>query len=188
MEKTSRKIVQYIEENIELDNSQKEVIIFGLQATLEIGLNIIISVLVLCKMHMLKEGFFFFAVFIPLRKYSGGYHANTYVKCFIISIVGLIAIMKASNMLKISNMLMLILIMLLSYMLWKIGPVCVTERPVSKQEYCLFKEKLSETISIILFLSLFLVIIEKKTLLNILFLSICLDIVTVIGGKIKYCK
>lgn len=52
MEKISRKIVQCIDENITLDNSQKEIINFGLQATLEISLNLLISILVLFELHM----------------------------------------------------------------------------------------------------------------------------------------
>lgn len=102
MEKISRKIVQCIDENITLDNSQKEIINFGLQATLEISLNLLISILVLFELHMIKEGVVFFLVFIPLRKYSGGYHADTYIKCFIISILTLITIMKGSNVLELS--------------------------------------------------------------------------------------
>ena len=64
MEKISRKIVQCIDENITLDNSQKEIINFGLQATLEISLNLLISILVLFELHMIKEGVVFFLVFI----------------------------------------------------------------------------------------------------------------------------
>ena len=186
MEKISRKIVQCIDENITLDNSQKEIINFGLQATLEISLNLLISILVLFELHMIKEGVVFFLVFIPLRKYSGGYHADTYIKCFIISILTLITIMKVSNVLKLSYIIVFALIIITSCILWKIGPACVAGRPVSNREYLLLKGKLSTTLICIIFLAVFFILIKEKVFLNVIFLSICLDAVTVVIGKIKY--
>ena len=145
MENLSQRIVQHIDQNFELDNTQREVIAFGIQSALEIGLNLVVSILVLYKLHMLKEGLFFFLIFIPLRKYSGGYHADTYIKCFIFSIVTLIIVMKGSLLLRLSNMSSMIVVVLLSCAMWKIGPASVAERPVSEREYRKFRNKFKKT-------------------------------------------
>ena len=186
MEKLSQKIVCLIEQNIKIDNPQREIIAFGIQSALEIGVNLIASLLILWKLHMLKEGLFFFIIFIPLRKYSGGYHANTYINCFLISVIMLIIVMKVSLIICFSEMQLFLLIASLSVIMWKIGPVCVAERPVSEREYKLFRDKLKKTICFIIVLTICLGIIGKKQLLNILFLSMSCVLSTLVIGKIKY--
>lgn len=186
MEVLNRKIVQYIDRNCTLEKSQKEIIIFGIQSALEIGLNLLMSVIVICKMDMIKEGIFFFLVFIPLRMYSGGYHADTYIKCFFFSIVTLIVVIRGSVLISIPNLQVVYLIIILCILMWRFGPVSVAERPVSKREYKLFYKRFKRILCAIILLAIGLERFEEGRLLNILFLCIVLVFSTLIWGKAKY--
>ena len=66
MERIADLIMQYVEKNEELDNSQKEIVRFGIQSAFEIGTNLICSIFILYAMGMIREGFLFFSVFIPI--------------------------------------------------------------------------------------------------------------------------
>ena len=186
MEKLSQRIVNFIAANTVLEETQKEIIAFGIQSVLEIGLNVIVSMLILWKLHMLKEGIFFFLIFIPLRKYSGGYHADTYLSCFLFSIATLVLVVVGSQFIKLPEIILLIFVAVLSCVMWRIGPACVEGRPVSEREYHVFRNKLKKTTGIIIILAIVLVLLEQKLLLNVMFLCMSLVCITLIMGKIKY--
>ena len=135
MEYLSKSIVKYVDQVYVLNDDQKEIMEFGIQSMMEIGINLLISVLILYKMKMLMEGFVFFCVFIPIRTLSGGYHSDTYLHCLFFSIATLIIIMNVSKYITISQNIVLVMIFLFAICIGKIGPIVNAERPISKNEY-----------------------------------------------------
>ena len=68
-----------------LEKSEQEIIQFGIEAALEVGANVFISILILYKMDMMLEGLIFFSTFIPIRTLAGGLSfQNSYllIACF----------------------------------------------------------------------------------------------------------
>ena len=64
MEVLSEKIVQYADRAGLLEDTQRSVLKFGIESSLEIGTNILVSLLLLYKLNMIPEGIFFFCIFI----------------------------------------------------------------------------------------------------------------------------
>lgn len=60
---------------------------YGFEITISSILNIILIILVGALSHNLKESFFFLICFVPLRLATGGYHANSYLKCNILFVI-----------------------------------------------------------------------------------------------------
>ena len=56
MERAVDKIMQYIDEAYTLEESDKEVLRFGIQAAMELTLNLLISIFILYRLHMMWEG------------------------------------------------------------------------------------------------------------------------------------
>lgn len=54
---------------------------YGLEITISSTLNIILILLVGIISHNFTESIAFLICFVPLRQYTGGYHANSYLKC-----------------------------------------------------------------------------------------------------------
>lgn len=182
----SERIIQYIENMYVIEEKQKEILKFGIQSSLEIGLNIIVSMIALCLLHMFWKGIFFFLVFIPLRTYSGGYHADTYLRCLFFSTGTLVLVMLISKYTELAYGTMLLFLIILSIVIWRIAPVINTERPVSMREYQKFVRKLKIVLVLELILAALLVFFQKRELLNVLWLSWTLVCITLWMGKRKY--
>lgn len=186
MERVVDLIMQYVEENGQLDCSQKEILKFGIQSALEIITNIFCSILILYKIGMLREGLLFFCIFIPTRTFSGGYHSDTYIRCLLFSIITLIGVMVASKSIEVSEKVVLPVIFFLEIVIGKIAPVINAERPVSYREYKMFCKRLKIVMIVIAMLSVCLVCLKSWQLVNVILFSLVLILITLIVGKIKY--
>lgn len=186
MEYLSKTIVKYVDQVYMLNNDQKEIMEFGIQSTLEIGLNVFISIFILYKMEMLIEGLVFFSVFIPIRTLSGGYHSDTYLRCLFFSIATLIIVMNVSKYITINSNVVLVMIILFAICIGKIGPIINAERPISKNEYKRFSNGLKKALFIVTIASFFIVILQLERIANIILLCLGLILCTLIVGKIKY--
>lgn len=179
-------IMFYINKEYSLEQSEQEVIQFGIEAALEVGANLVISILILYKMGMMMEGLIFFCTFIPIRTLAGGYHSDSYLCCVLFSAVTLIAVMTLSRYISINKELMVILILFLELVIGMIGPIINSERPVSQKEYIKFSKKLFKIFVIDAVLCVWIGVIGYDELLNTVFLSLCLIVITLVIGKIKY--
>lgn len=186
MEQIASRIVCHIEEVYVLEKGEKEILQFGIQAFCEIVINIIASFIILWQMKMIQEGIFFFMMFIPVRIYSGGYHSDTYFRCFILSCLTLIGIMRACVCIIISNAVFVALIAILSLLVWTVGPVITENRSVSDKEYRKFSRNLKSALIIEVIIAVGLYWIQATRYLAIMFLSLLLIFITLIVGRIKY--
>lgn len=186
MKQTIDEITQYVAKVYQLSKSQAECLSFGIQVTVEIGINIILSVIILGMVDMLWEGVFFFCIFIPVRTYSGGYHSNTYLKCLFLSILTMSGVMFACKVMNFPCLVLVGIIIVENLLIAALAPAISAERPVTKQEYQKFSKKLKIILTGVLFLSICLAVIGLKKMLNIVCLSLLLILTTLIMGKIKY--
>lgn len=97
MEKLAIKIADLLLKKKYIENSMYNIYQYGMQIALEIGLSFLASVVICCVWGKVMEGIVFFAVFIPLRSYLGGYHMKSYVACYICSCVTLIIVLGLSS-------------------------------------------------------------------------------------------
>lgn len=186
MEHAVDKIMQRIDEAYTLSETDKEVLRFGIQAGMELILNLLISIFILYKLHMMWEGLLFFGIFIPIRTLAGGYHSDTYLRCLLFSVLTLTGILVVSNYIELPISLLLAVILLLEGVIGWISPVVNADRPVSKREYCMFKRRLRIVLLIDGILSICLWRMQCEKAMNITALSLMLILVTLILGRIKY--
>lgn len=182
----SEKIVQYVDEAYSLSENERELLKFGIESSLEIGINILASIVLLYIINMIPEGLFFFCVFIPIRMYSGGYHADTYIRCFMLSMVSLLGVMILGSKIYIAWETALITITVQIVIIWRIAPVINAERPVSRREYQCFSDKLKKVLVLVEMIAVILVILKRQRFMNTLVLSLLLIIITLVIGRIKY--
>lgn len=86
MNRISKCIAESLEEQGIIKNSDLYICQYGLEAFIssfvEVGSILIISVLI----GNFIEALLLFIAFIPLRLYAGGFHANTRLRCYLVSI------------------------------------------------------------------------------------------------------
>lgn len=179
-------IMKSIEKEYSWDSSKKEIIRFGIQSGLEILVNVLTSILIFYVMDMFWEGIFFFLVFIPVRIFSGGYHAETFFRCWLLSSAILLLVLDISKRTTLSGIVSFILICVLCVLIWMIGAVINDNRPVSQNEYVKFLKKLHITMGIQIVLAIILIELQKTILINILICSLAVNLLSLIIGKVKY--
>lgn len=100
------KIVAYQIKNRTMHESEKEIYIYAYTVLIEECINIAIAFLVGVIFKELKLVICFLCAYIPLRRFSGGYHAEHWKTCSIVSTVLIIfvcAIFKTDVQISIRN-------------------------------------------------------------------------------------
>ena len=77
--KLAKKLAEYS------DADKEDIYIYGLELIISTFFGLISIMILSCLLSRLTSGLVFISVFVPLRLFTGGYHAATYSKCFIIS-------------------------------------------------------------------------------------------------------
>lgn len=186
MEKVIDEILEHVEHLYGLSESQKEIAKYGIQGVFEIGSNLIISVLILWQMHMVLEGIVFFLVFIPVRMFSGGYHMESYIGCFIFSIITLIGVLKGAEMISLNRAVLYAAIILMAVVILRLAPVIHPNRPVSQRERQRIRKRLKLSLLIILFVAGVFLILQKNQWCSIIFLDFLLLTIMLFAGRVKY--
>ena len=188
MESVVNEIVSAIDEEYDLEEEQKEILQFGLQGFFELSLNIVISILILCRMGMLKEGFVFFLAFIPLRTVSGGYHAESYFRCLIYSVLTLIVVLIAARKSIFPAAVAVIIACVVAVIIGWMGPIANPKRPISAREYRKFRKRLWFILICEIGVMAVLAILQTEQYIEIILYSLVLQMITLILGKTKYSK
>lgn len=67
--------------------NDKEIYRYGFQQGLVLLLNLLSALAIAIVMGMVKETIVFLGAFIPLRSFAGGFHLNSQISCYIMSMI-----------------------------------------------------------------------------------------------------
>lgn len=83
IEKISSKILKYLLQSEVISNTEedKDYYQYGIEITISSVLNIILILGIGMIFRSFIESLIFLALFIPIRQFTGGFHANSYFKC-----------------------------------------------------------------------------------------------------------
>lgn len=132
----------------------------------------------------------FFISIAFLRRYAGGYHANTENRCLIISSVYFLAgtvTIKIINLYvdRINFNIILIISVICSLIILLLCPCDSPSKPVEKEKVKSIRIKCTAVIILILAAILFLLIINKTQFVSPFFSAVVIETVLMISGKIK---
>ncbi len=119
-----------------------EVYQFGIECIIMKACHLISYFLIAVFFHMVLEVFVFLIAFIPLRVYSGGYHAKTPLKCYLISCCTILSVM---CLIRFTPLYIIqyssIIAMVVSVILLMIAPVETSTKPLDETEKRYYKKK-----------------------------------------------
>lgn len=83
VEKISNAVVKYMLKHGAISEAEenKEYYQYGVEITISSVINIVIILCIGLIFRSFTESLLFLLLFVPIRQYTGGYHANTYFKC-----------------------------------------------------------------------------------------------------------
>lgn len=91
----SQRLTNYLASRLEMDDSEKEVVEYGIYMFISETTKLSLTFLILFSLGQLKNGLLIVVVFGLLRSILGGVHAKTHVGCFISYLVSLTIILSA---------------------------------------------------------------------------------------------
>lgn len=80
-----KKFGEYLFNKELVNTEQKEIIIYGLQVLWLLIINWCTAIILGLRFHALKETILFLCLILPLRRYSGGFHAGNPYVCYVYS-------------------------------------------------------------------------------------------------------
>lgn len=173
-----------------LKEIDEDIYSYGMFMFLSFSFFLLLTVIIGFFLNCLIESLVFYFSFQLLRKYCGGYHADTSVKCEIITtIVCLLSVLsiKAVNLWKMVNPFFIIAIFF-SVIIFILTPVDTYENPLSNQE----KKSFGKIGRIILLVMLSIISVTFVFKISLIVIPCCVSIilegVLLIVGKIKNSK
>ena len=184
-EKTSEKITNAIAQNGTIKAEDKELYKYGIQQGMMILLNLCTTLIIGAVFKMVWQSILFTAAYIPIRSYAGGYHSKTPQRCYIFSILMIIAVLWGMKYFNNTYFICIALLVFASIIILLLSPVEDKNKPLDKLEKRIYKKRTLIILGIeVLIILLFLVI-------DILSISFCMVIalfslsIMLVLGRIK---
>lgn len=158
LEKTSKLLTYQLYIKGEVEEAKIPVIEYGFEILIS-SLIILLSIMVYAGVvFKLSDGITFLLFFMPIRLFCGGYHAPTYNKCYIFTMLLFIAVIIISYMIPITRGCILIFCLTVCIVyIFRNAPCINVHHPLSKRRYKINKIRarivifLEASLSIILF-------------------------------------
>lgn len=155
IEKINSRIINFFVHKNFIKGEERDLYEYALTALTSSILHMVtITILGVC-FNMLIESIVFYGSFISIRKFAGGYHAKTPIRCYLFSIISSIIVLcliKLFNSVSIIFTYVLIMLELLFVVLiLLISPLDTENNPLTEQEKKIYR-MLTSIISILIFI------------------------------------
>ena len=190
METFCTKIIVFFVSNNIIKNENKEIYKYALNIILSSLIHIATVIILGLYFNLLIESLFFFFSFIVIRKFAGGYHANTQLKCYLASIISTLLILILMKLLllfdsNIMKFLIEVLGLVCTIIIGVLSPLDTEAKPLCDKEKRLYKKVSILNSSALLILSAILMMFESYNLSYSITLAIYLCTFVVVLGKLE---
>ena len=139
--KTADTITKKLQENNSISSEQYEICRFGFQQGLTILLNAVTVIVIGAVMKELWQAILFMALYAPLRSNAGGYHARTATRCYVYSILLMIAVLLAMKYMAAPRFICVIIIIISCVVILYLAPVEDINKPLDNIEKIVFRKR-----------------------------------------------
>lgn len=190
--KFAEKVTTELVKSQKIKLEDQELYQYGIEQGILILLNVFTALAIGLIFHYLLYVVIFSVAFIPLRSYAGGFHAKTFSRCYILSVLTLVSFYILIKNISFSITTMIIISIIFSIIILLLSPVETENKPLDKLEVKIYKKRtyLIWMIEILIYMTSFLLNL-KFIWLSIAFawfaLSVMLSVGTIINkSKSKY--
>jgi accessory gene regulator B len=150
------RIGNFIESNTVVDESEKEIISFGLNMMITTTTALVVAIVISACLSMLIEGILLLVSIIILRQYAGGYHAKSQNVCAVISCVIYGICLLFIKHCKMNSIIQFVLCVLAILIVFFLAPVdnANNELTVSEKKFLRNKVRISLSLEVIVFVML----------------------------------
>lgn len=152
-----------------INEEDKSIYAYGAEIAIAYLANLVAMIIIGAMMNMLIECIVFLIIFVPLKSYTGGYHASNYKICFVIScftVAGVLLITKHVAV-NTDEFVLFLIMAIVGILIYILGPIEDKNKPLAKNEYIHYKAKIK---SILIIEFVLAVIMNSVGLHKILFI------------------
>jgi len=164
---------------------------FGVQLYMLKIIHILAMLMIAILLKSLTTGAVFILVYTALRKYAGGYHANSNKLCLLMSMTVIVTALILSSILSfIPQHFLHITLFLLSLLIIILAPVDNKNKPLDSEEVSQYKKELIKTVIVVDVFYLVLRFLYLKQICLIIIVAYVIEVNMLILGIVynKYSK
>ena len=185
--KLSSQITKYLLKKNVISDEEKELYEYGLFMIISYVVFFLISILFGIVLDISFSSILFYISFCLVRNFAGGIHANSEIKCNIITTV---SILISEILIKIFIdyslvSLAFVMLMISSICLCVIKPIATSQKEISQQEKLNYHKKVIVLVVLILIISLISIVFRCYSITISLSLSLSLANVLLVMGKVQ---
>ena len=179
-------VVEKLTDSTTISDTEKELYLYGFFILISQILYFIITIIMGILLDIVSLSIVFYISFQFIRRYAGGIHASSELKCEIISTTSIFISLLCvkSNVMFNIQIPTLILTFFASIVIFILCPLDTPEKPLTKEELRYFR-KISLIVLAIMLSIIIISIVIKLTIAYPICFSIILESVFLVAGKIK---
>lgn len=179
-------VVEKLTDSTTISDTEKELYLYGFFILISQILYFIITIIMGILLDIVSLSIVFYISFQFIRRYAGGIHASSELKCEIISTTSIFISLLCvkSNVMFDIQIPTLILTLFASIVIFILCPLDTPEKPLTKEELRYFR-KISLIVLAIMVSIIIISIVIKLTIAYPICFSIILESVFLVAGKIK---
>lgn len=184
-----------IEKQVETKQISKDdinIYSYGYTLVYEVLINVIISIIIGILSHKFIEIILFLGLYIPLRSFCGGWHADKFWKCTVYSSLILVIMVMIDNwwIMYCQHWIMFGIFCVCFIFIFFSAPIDTETKPISYEEKKIYKKKINIILAcdIVLFMIMLLLNYKMITFIfeYVYVIQSCMLIIEMINKKIKY--
>ncbi len=141
LEIVAEKTTDCLEKQGLIEPDQSEVYVYGMTLLISSAATLFATLLIGLTFHMLPDVLVFLLFFVPVRIFSGGYHASSYLRCFLtfMFILGSFIVIQR-NLPERAVLPSIVITSLISlFLIFKFAPVSHPNAPIREKDWIRFK-------------------------------------------------
>lgn len=139
--RVSQQLTQFLVDSNTIKDEDREIYRYGIQQGLTIVLNLVTTLLIGLVCDMIWQSIVFTAAYVPLRSFAGGYHAKTPTKCYIFSIVLMLAVLLAMKLVPFTVFICGIMLPVSGVIILWLSPVEDRNKPLDAVERRVYRQR-----------------------------------------------
>lgn len=171
-----------------INSEEKDIYSYGFKQGLLLLLNIITMIIIGLFFNMIWQSVIFMVAYSMLRIYAGGYHASTPLRCYLFSVVMILAALLLIKLISWNGFICFIITTVSGVNIFLTAPVEDANKPLDREEKRNFKKRTNIILIILIVFALLLWLEGRKEISICIIMSICLISIMLVLGKIKAIK
>lgn len=178
----SKKIAGYVS----TDEEQRDVLEYGVHQTILIILNVLTVVVFGLVWNDLLFISILFVCFVTVRSYAGGYHADTELRCYLLSIVEINLLLLFKYYLEIPSEIYIVIAGVAVLIIFFLAPVANFTKPLDSCEVTVYRKRTRRMLLAQSALMILFIVLDFENGYSSIAYSFVLVCILLVSGKIKY--